>query len=62
MKRSNPDIVYLPNDGVFIMFGGQGSAGISNETWEYNYNSNTWSKLGTNGYVGKMNGHSSRTV
>ena len=44
--RSGHSMVYDPNNGVFIMFGGSSAReGLMNDTWTYNLSTNTWKKM-----------------
>jgi len=38
-------MVYDPKTGLNILFGGQGYTGITNETWGYDYASNSWTLI-----------------
>lgn len=43
--RDYPAMVYDKNNNVHILFGGKDGAGVDDETWVYNYNTNTWTQM-----------------
>ncbi len=46
--REYPRMVYSPTDNVHIMFGGNDGGGYDDETWVYNYATNSWTNKNPN--------------
>ncbi|MFQ6107886.1 MAG: Ig-like domain-containing protein, partial [Thermoplasmata archaeon] len=44
-SREGPGMCFSPERGTTILFGGYGSGTYWNDTWEYNYSTDSWSRL-----------------
>ncbi|MFQ6107805.1 MAG: Ig-like domain-containing protein, partial [Thermoplasmata archaeon] len=47
-EREGPGYCFDEVGGVMVIFGGYGPGGYKNDTWEYDYASNTWTQIVTN--------------